>query len=200
MSVLRYLISIVLDYIRWSQMVPMILAWAFILLALAAMTFINFEETSVPILVWLAGFWEKYEWLPAIDLSAYEQADGSIRITDELLQPAILKAWGIISLVLLVIDLLRTSFSGQREHKTLSRKLLIAAIACAILSVGFLLNYWLSNESYNGGSAGWVTLFIGAPALVWLISAYSLSVGHLLNKVNGLLIDRDDDPGRLAKY
>lgn len=200
MSVLRYLVSIGLDYIRWSQMVPMILAWAFILLALTAMTFINFQETSVSILAWLSGIWEKYEWLPSIDLSAYEQADGSIRITDELLQPAILKAWGVISLVLLVIDLLRTSFSGQREHKTLSRKLLIAAIGCAILSVGFLLNYWLSSESYDDGTTGWVTLFIGAPALVWLISAYSLSIGHLLNNINGRLIDRDNDPGRLAKY
>lgn len=200
MSILRYLISLVLDFIRWSQMVPMIFAWAFILLALVLMTFINFQQTSVTIVEWVADLWQRYAWLPDWDLSAFEQADGSLRITDEQLSPAILKVWGVISLALLIIDLLRTALIGHREPKPLSRKLLIAAIACAVIAVGFLLNYWLGNEPYDGGVAGWIALFIGGPLLVWLISAYSLSVGHILNRISSQLINTHDDSGRMARY
>lgn len=200
MSMLRYLFSIVLEYIRWSQMAPMILAWAFLLIALVAMTVINLQQASFTFLEWLMGIWQRYDWLPTWDNGEISEQDGTWHITDEQLKPLILKAWGVLSLLLLIIDLLRTSLFGPREPKPLSRSLLIAAIVCVLFIAGFLLNYFFGSEPYAGSKAGWLALFIGGPAVVWLISAYGLSVNHLLSRINNKLINNYADSRRIASY
>lgn len=193
MGIFRYLISLGLDYLRWTQMTPMILAWSIALFALGAMTVINFQQASMTVLEWVAGIWDRYAWLPRWDLSEHTDADGSIRLTDELLKPVIFKAWAILSLVLLVTDLLRTAATGKRESRPLSRQLRTTAICIAVLVLGFVMNYLVSSDSYEGGSVEWVLLFTGTGMLVWLISAYSLSVNYALNHINGRLINTDPE-------
>ncbi len=200
MTMLRYLFSILLDFVRWSQMVPMVLAWAFMLIALVAMTIINFQQTSFTFFEWVAGLWERHDWLPVWSTPAYEQTDGSVHITDEQLRPLILKAWGWLSLILLIIDLLRTSLFGVRQARSLRRGLVITALGCAMVGTGFGLNYLFGNEPYQGGPFGWLVLFIGGPAVVWLISAYSLSVNHLLNGLNRKLLGEHSDSAKVVRH
>ncbi|GEM_PF-4063031 len=60
---LALLLSLGIDYIRWTQLAPMFLMWGFGLLILLALTFVNFQAQMVPA---LASFLEWLAQLPVI--------------------------------------------------------------------------------------------------------------------------------------
>ena len=45
-SVPRLLVGLAIDYFRWTQLVPMITVWAFLLLMIGAMLLVNFQQQS----------------------------------------------------------------------------------------------------------------------------------------------------------
>jgi len=64
---------------------------------------------------------------------------------------------------------------------SLSRKLGWAGLAATVCS-GLCFAAWLfGSEAFQGSPVGLIALFIGAPALVWGVSAWTLSLGHLLD-------------------
>ena len=53
---------------------------------------------------------------------------------------------------------------------------------------GFILNYFAVPENFNGAMAGWMFQFSLIALLVFVVSAYSLSVSHALGRLNAILM------------
>lgn len=191
-------VVLLLDYVRWTQLVPMVMAWAFLLIMVVALVVTNFQdqtrsvlESGVVLYESVFGPLEPIEEPvekpiasdgPSADTGLADgPADGAVHFDDESLRPWVLRIWALLALVGWLLGLFRSWLFGPREPATLPTKLARAAIAAGIAS-GICFACWLfGSERFNGGSLGWIALFIGAPALVWFVSAWSLSLSHLLD-------------------
>jgi hypothetical protein len=186
----RPLVGLLTDYLKWTQLVPMIMAWAFLLIMVVALVVTNFQQQSFALLEWGVEIWE---WAfgplePVDEAPARPDLDNpdpaaqeGLRFDEDTLRPFVLKVWGVLALVFWILGLLRAWLFGPREPTSLKRKLLRAAAAAGAASI-ICFGCWLfGSERFNGGPAGWIALFIGAPLLVWLVSAWSLSIGHALD-------------------
>lgn len=58
-SLARVLAGLALDYLRWSQLVPMVMAWAFLLLMVGAMLLVNFQQQSFQLIDSAARLYER---------------------------------------------------------------------------------------------------------------------------------------------
>ena len=178
----KILAVFLIDYFRWTQLVPMIVMWGFLLITILAMSFINFQQQSIDLIESLTTWLQQYPWLYNKLAGAFESESGvSGHYTEEDIIPWLLKGWALLSLVLLVGGILLRWLFGDFKSPTLGRKLFIAAIAAVICIGLFLANYFYGSERYNGSFAGWLSLFIGLPLLAVVVSAYSLSISHLLS-------------------
>jgi hypothetical protein len=195
---LRALASLALDYVRWTQLVPMLFAWTFLLLLVGALLLTNFQDASFSLLERGMTLYERiagpFEEGPAPDPPippsdpasenpAADGADGALRFSDEDIMPVVLRAWGLLALVGWLFGVLRTLLFGPREPARLGRKLRIAAYVAAGCSGLMWIAYLLGSETFHGSAAGWAALFTGVPFGVWLISAWSLGVGHAIGAV-----------------
>ena len=205
----RALASLALDYLRWTQLVPMLFAWTFLLLIVAALLLTNFQDASFALLERGIGVYERV--VGPLDLappgvtegetaSTTEAAPGSAdgaaageepgaepvpatTFTDEDIMPVVLRAWALLALVGWLFGVLRSMLFGPREPRRLWPKLRIAlyvAIGCSGL---MWIAYALGTSTFNGGIAGWALLFTGIPLGVWLVSVWSLTFGHLVGRL-----------------
>lgn len=200
---LRALASLALDYVRWTQLVPMLLAWTMLLLTVGALLLTNFQDASFSLIERGVGVYER--WIgpidsvagPATDPASATQADPrhqagseneeSLRFTDEDLFPVVLRTWALLALVGWLFGVLRTLLFGPRKPTPLARKLRITFYAAAGCSGLMWIAYALGSSTFHGSVAGWAMLFIGGPLLVWGISAWSLLVGRLVRLLQGRL-------------
>ena len=190
---LPLLVSYVIGYFRWTQLTPMILAWGFLLLTLLLDSLLNFQEQSVELGIrWsqitakVPGLNEKLmEFYVAFFDSGTKDGSGGIEWKDGQITAGIFKLWGYLSLFLLLLDIVyRYVFKRQATAKPagLPRKLIICAIATTAVVAIFFANYYFGNVMKNGDDPR--LYFVGAGVLVWLISAYSLTVSHLLGRLS----------------
>ena len=193
---LRALASLALDYLRWTQLVPMLFAWTFLLLLAGALLLTNFQDASFSLLERGMTLYERVagpfdDEPPPVEAgpgAAPESAPGSapddaVHFSDEDILPVVLRAWGLLALVGWLFGVLRTLLFGPREPARLGRKLRIAAYCAAGCSGLMWIAYLLGSETFHGGAAGWAALFVGVPLGVWMISAWSLGFGHLVGIV-----------------
>lgn len=193
-SVPRVLAGLVIDYFRWTQLVPMITAWAFLLLMVGAMLLVSFQQQSFSLIEWGAGAYERVfgpiEPAPAASQSGSEAAreseaggtnDGVIRFSDEDFMPWVLRAWAILALAGWLLGMFRALLFGPREPMRLRIKLALAAVPAAACVALFALAYFFGSEEFHGSAIGWLLMFTGFPLGVWLVSAYSLTVAHVLD-------------------
>ena len=189
-SVFRTVMSWLIDYFRWSQMVPMIMVWIFVLFGLAGITLINFQEQTISGVEAVFGFWERQAWLPRFDeawLDPVTEEDGSTHIGGEDFRAMAFKLWAGLSLILLVLDLIRRWIFGPPAPPNLVRQLLIAGLAATALFAAYLLNYLFGSEDFHGGPAQWMFVFMAFALIAWLASAYSLVVNFVLGKLSRLV-------------
>lgn len=195
-SVPRVLVGLALDYFRWTQLVPMITAWTFLLLMVGAILLVSFQQQSFSVLEWGVTTYERVvgpiEPEPGQDQPASvappeaepgEAADGAIRFGDEDFMPWVLRAWTVVALAGWLLGMLRALLFGPREPKRLKHKLALAAVPAAVCVALFALAYFFGSGEFNGSAVGWMLMFTGFPLGVWLVSAYSLSVAHGLDIV-----------------
>lgn len=186
---LRALASLALDYVRWTQLVPMLLGWTCLLLVVGALLLTNFQDASFSLIErgvqvyerWMGAF-EVPETAadPADESDPAPPGDDSLRVSDEDLFPLVLRAWGLLALIGWLFGILRTILVGPREPTPLARKLRIAAYAAAGCSGLMWIAYAFGSSIFHGSMIGWAVVFVGGPALVWAISAWSLWIGQLV--------------------
>ena len=174
-----------IDYFRWTQLVPMIFMWGFLLIMILAMSFINFEQQSMDLIDTLTNWLQQYPWLYNKLAAVFKsEAVASGHYTEDDIIPWLLKGWAFLSLVFLLLGMLLRLLFGEFKALSLGRKLIIVLIAAAGCTGLFLINYFYGSSSYSGGFAGWLGLFIGIPVLAVVVSAYSLSISHLLGGIS----------------
>lgn len=191
-SILRSIAAAAIDYLRWTQLVPMVTLWVFLLLMALTMLFVSFQSESMNLLQDLQarypGLSENIaEWsggdAAAPDGSAHDLGEGRLHLTDEDIMPLVLKAWAVLALVGSVLGSLRTRMFGAKPPTPLARKLLLAALLAALCTGAFFVAYHYGSEHFNDGLSSWVPMFVGLPLFVWVVSVYSLGVSHLLGRL-----------------
>ena len=183
-----------LGYVRWSQMIPMLLVWAFFLLGVAGALLIGFQEQGVTLLLWVQKQVMRIPWLHEwfatnLQSSGAITDAGGIRLTEKQVVPLAIRGWAILSGLLVVLDwawrLLR---GGERPPPwPLRRKLLLALIATLVgmLVIAAALAYASAGEDVTFTDA--VPAAIAAFLLLFATSAYSLSVSHGLGRLQDWL-------------
>jgi len=182
------LLSLGLDYFRWTQLTPMIFTWGFALLMLAMMVFVNFQQQVVDGL----GYFTR--WLMELPLvgpyvtEAMSEQETTVKLGAEDLKTFALRAWFIVSLLFMLISMILSRWLGPFPARSLKRKISYAAVGCLLLLAGLILNYYAVPENFNGGATGWMFNFSLLALIVFLVSAYSLSISHALGRLSAALM------------
>ena len=175
--------SLLIDYFRWSQLAPMITMWFFALLMVFLLFFVNHQDQT------LEGIGAVAEWvasLPVVGppllswMEGHATSDGTLHFGGNDFKVLAMKAWVILSLVLMVLGWVASILFGPFQPWTLKRKLGITGLACAVLMASFLGVYFLNPEMFNGSMIRWFMTFAGIAVLIFLVSAWCLSIAHAL--------------------
>jgi len=179
----RTVLALFIDWVRWTQFVPMLMAWAFILLALGLMALVNFQEQGFTVVERLVILWDRYPWLPRLDGAVDSTETGGLTLNDEGFRQVVVTGWAGISVVLFLLSLLRQAIFGPGELVPFTRKLRRTLLPVGLVWLGFVGTYVFGSETFHGGPVIWLFGFTAACALVLAVSAYSLGVSSLVDHV-----------------
>ncbi len=188
------LVSLGLDYLRWSQLTPMLLTWAFALLMLAALVFVNFQQQA------FSATGNVIQWLMQLPLlgkyfSAFFTAeDTGVKLGIDDLKSYALWGWFVISLAFMLVNMALSAWLGPFQPWSLKRKILYAGFGCLLFFAGLVWVYFAGNENFNGSMASWMFSFSLWALLVFLVSVYSLSISHVLGRISEGLSGSPDKP------
>lgn len=158
--VLGILAGLAPDYVRWTQLVPMILAWAFLMLLVGAMLLlVNFKQQSFELIdsgvracERLAGPLEPTD-AGGRDGDAPAPASASetraATFTDEDLEPLVLKIWALMALAGWLLGMAWRLLFSRPPRPSLKRQLALAGAACALCTGLFLLAYLFGSEEFD---------------------------------------------------
>jgi len=167
----------------------MITMWLFALLMLVGMFFVNNQETVldilVPVWLWLESLPWVGESLTRLEASVAEDGPGSHGGRD--LTAIALRAWAVISLVFMLLALIADWLFGPFEPWTLRRKLGLIALTCVLLMAGFVAVYFAEPEEFRDQASQWMLMFTGFAVLIFIVSAWCLSIAHALGLLKRLL-------------
>jgi hypothetical protein len=194
---LATLLIAAIQYVRWSQLIPMLTAWVLLLLMLMLIVAISFQEGLDDLLVrsepWLESLLGAAPQVgePAVaeaqDGAGRVDASGALELDDIDIRPWIVRGWLVLALIGALFDgVFRGRFSIWPAR--LRGRLVLAAVPAVGVALGLSACYLFGSEQFHGSLFSWLLLFAGAPLVVWLVSAYSLTVSAVL----GALIDRID--------
>ena len=185
---LKSLLSLGLGYLRWTQLTPMVLMWGFGLLMLLALTFVNFQEQSLSL---LGSFLEWLTRLPIIGehvIQLLSDKDTSTHMATNNIESFIFSAWAVLSLVFFLAGMVLSLLFGPFQPWTLKRKILLAGAGVVVLLAGLVVNYYVVPQNFNGEASAWMLNFSLISLLVFVVSAYCLSVAHFLGYLNQVLM------------
>ena len=185
---LKSLLSLGLGYLRWTQLTPMVLMWGFGLLMLLALTFVNFQEQSLSL---LGSFLEWLTRLPVIGehvIQLLSDKDTSTHMATTNIESFIFSAWAVLSLVFFLAGMVLSLLFGPFQPWTLKRKILLAGAGVVLLLAGLVANYYVVPQNFNGEASAWMLNFSLISLLVFVVSAYCLSVAHFLGYLNQSLM------------
>jgi len=180
---IKIIITLVIDYFRWTQLVPMLTIWGFGLLMLVALFFVNYQEESfdaiAAVFQWMAGLPWIGEKLTAW-MESMADEDGRISLGGLELKAVALRVWGYLSLAMMLMALLVNWIFGPFKPWTLKRKLGAAALCCLVLLAGYVAMYFAQPEDHQDRLVNWALSFGGVTVLLFIVSAWCLSIAHLL--------------------
>ncbi len=183
----KLLLSLGLDYIRWTQLTPMLMVWGVAVLMVLALTFVSFQEQTFSALEWLM------QWLMQLPIvgeritQVLSDQDSEMHMTTADFKSFMLSAWSVVSLVFMLASMAISALFGPFEPWTLKRKFLIVGIGVGLLLTGMIFNYYAAPDKFDGGLSGWALNFSLMGLMVFLVSAYSLSISHFLLFLNRAL-------------
>ena len=188
--------SLVIDYIRWSQLAPMVTVWLFAVLMMFLMFFVDHQDKTVDGIAAVARWITE---LPVIGPSFVEWMEehagdeGVLHFGGDDFKKVAMKIWMLGSLALMVIGWLARLLFGPFQPLTLKRKLGLAGLGCLALMTGFLAVYFLSPGLFAGTAVQWALNFAGIALLVFMVSTWCLSIAHALGLFSRSLTDSRPD-------
>ena len=185
---LKLLLSWMLGYMRWTQLTPMLLLWGFGLLMVLALTFVNFQEQTISavgfVLEWLVQLPVVGEYMTQL----LPDENSNTHISKSDFKSFVLSGWAVLSLVFMLAGIVLSAMFGPFQPWALKRKLLIAGVGTVLLLAGMLANYYVAPQNFNGEASAWVFNFALISLLVFVVSAYCLSISHFLGYLNEALM------------
>ena len=193
-ELLKILLGLGLDYLRWVSLTPMVLVWARYLVLVFLMIYANFERSF-----W-GGLERGYEiyserfgpiaWIEE-GQAAYEreQTTGTVEATPEELEEfdisalfrLIMKIWGIVALVAWLLSILRGMVFGPRPPRPprpLGQKLKLMFLAVIGGWAVLFLTAMFGSTTFEGGVSGWIVWFSVLAVIVTIVSVVTLIVGE----------------------
>ncbi len=183
-----------LDYIRWTQLVPMILMWALMFIMLAGLGVVGVYEAIKANPETADAVFERVE--PTLDRllslapepdaatanDSSEASDSGITVTEDDIVPWILRGWGILAFVGILLSGLRTWMWGAPTPWPLRRKLGIAGVASIVMGPTVLGVMTLIDPTQTQ-TVHVVVYGLFVPLVLFILSAWALGVGHIVNRV-----------------
>ena len=196
--------GLVLDYIRWTQLVPMIIGWSFALIMVAGLTLITFQGEIDSLLTRAEPYVEQYFGPAPSEPEANETVSnesGIVEFSGDDIIPWILKIWGVLALLGWVIGYFRNKLFGARPAKKLKKKIGIACIAAVLFALAVLILYLMIGGSSGSNNFEIILPFILLPALLMIVSIWGLTVSHVINILLDAIdrIGSDDRPENFIK-
>ena len=173
-------------FFAYLALTPAIFCFGLLLLVVFVMTWQGFQQPTDSVLnVAMAVFSKLNELFPLLkslvpDLSKLVDESGVIEINNNNLAEIIFKLYGWVALPFVVLGLLKDIVKGPGAPRPLARKIKLLAYA-TLAVVGLLfLNVLIGSGVWSGSLLAWFLMFTIGPGIVFLISASSLCVHHLI--------------------
>jgi hypothetical protein len=194
-KLLQLLLSLVIDYLRWTQITPIILMWAMVIGMLFALLFVSHEEAVWSVVGALTRWIASLPWIgPEFTAFMESQAEDGV-IKPDLgaidYKSVILRVWGGFALMFMVIAWVASLFLGPFEPWTLKRKLVTAALACTIVVAIMMVLYFLDPGTWNDGPLMVALSASGMALVMFIVNAWCLSVSHALGLVSTYVAEAD---------
>ena len=193
--ILKLLLSFGLGYMRWTQLTPMLLLWGFGLLMLLALTFVNFQGQAISALEFIL------EWLIKLPLVGeritplLSDDSTAMHISGSDFKSFMLSAWAVLSLAFMLAGFVLSTLFGPFQRWTLKRKIQVVGASVLLLVAGMSANYFAAPQNFNGEASAWMLNFSLISLLVFMVSAYCLSVAHFFAYLNeALMADELNSP------
>lgn len=188
-NILKSLLTLGIDYIRWTQLTPMIMIWGFILIMFIAMVFVNFQHQTVATMETLLNSIFQLPFIGESVRQFFTTENNNYHLTTAEIKSWIFTLWSIGSLIFMFLGLLFSYIRKPANPRTLKQKLKITFFAVLLLFVGFMVNYYAEPTNFNGAASGWILNFSLIALIVFIVSSYSLSVSHFLNYLNRQILN-----------
>jgi len=192
---LKTAISLLIGYFRWTQLFPMIAAWA-IGAGLLILFVITADEEATGQVIESVG--QRVEAVPVLAQAlgstfdyvfSEEEAD---KHPFEAFKSVVLKVWGIVSLVFMMLAWLLDLLFGPFKPWTLKKKLKVTLVACLVLEASYFACFLANPDDFNGPISIMVLNFLVWGVAVFLISTWSLTISHMLGKLQLAIAQSDD--------
>jgi len=192
-----------LDYIRWTQLVPMIIGWTFALAIVLAMTMVTFQGEIDSLLVRAESYAEQYFGPAPVPETNETQPGGSgtLEFSGDDVIPWILKIWGVLALLGWIFGLIRVKIFGPKPAKSLKKKIGFFSVA-AMVFTGIIIFLYLLSGGVSGGSAFETILpFVLMPILLMIVSIWGLTISHVVDILHDVIdnIGQGEKPEDLIK-
>lgn len=184
----RLLIQYASGYLRSTQLLPMIIAWAGVWGVLAAFAVVNFQQQGLSVLTALQAIGQQLSWLPSPGPIGSVQPDGSFTLSGEDIRKVVLTYWGVLSAALYIITSLVARVRGPQPPMALRAQTRIAALLGVLTFAAFFTLYVVSDQPFEGSTATWTMIFLALSIVPVFVSLYSLTVVRLIDRIGDALL------------
>lgn len=193
-----------LDYVAWTQVIPAVFAWLLALFFLLALLLVDMDVRGenpaenmqalgerFPVLEEKVGPWIQQRVSPSVE-AATDPETGAVDLGKIDFYGFATRIWLSLSLAGMVLGLLLRLLRGPRPGRTLRRKLLWTFGACGLLVLAYQSVFVFGAVPFEGSFLKWLLLFASLALLVFLVTAWSISVSHGLNRISRQLAGNVD--------
>jgi hypothetical protein len=180
---LKLLLSLGLDYLRWTQLTPMLLTWSFAFFVLVVLIITSFEQQAFSAIEYMMQWLVQLPVVGEYFIARFSAEDTGVKLDMEDLKSYVLRGWFFVSLVLMLVRMALSALFGPFQPWTLKRKILYVGFGCLLFLAGLVCIYLTGSENFNGAMAGWMLNFTAWSLLVFLVSVYCLSISHAIGLI-----------------